>query len=73
MEYSSTRIHDVIEYSSTRVPIIGGVDRDDNDIVIIICQCHISLQLFNYTIDIDIVTPAIIVAMSCIYKLKIYR
>jgi hypothetical protein len=69
MEYSSTRIHGVIEYSSTRVPIIGGVDRDNNDIVIIIIRkCHISLQLFNYTIDIDNVTPAIIVAMSCIYK-----
>ena len=31
-------------------------------------EYSISLQLFNYTIDIDIVTLAIIVAMACIYK-----
>jgi hypothetical protein len=53
----------MLEYSSTRVLECWSTDR-----TISIMEYSISLQLFNYTIDIDIVTPAIIVAMSCIYK-----
>jgi hypothetical protein len=53
----------MLEYSSTRVLECWSTDR-----TISIMEYSISLQLFNYTIDIDIVTLAIIVAMSCIYK-----